>query len=650
MNPITVSQLLRLWQQVSWPSILLGGFGLAWIVFRDVLVSGVDAHYWLVHHSKPWVRQLLHRRSGKLAALFTGLLFFGFLFAFAIESVPFRDWAYREPRSFLWANLGIGSIAVIVLITWDTHPSYLRRGESWASAEFRDLHEDWGRFDRQDGKSVGNGKPVAVLLAYRDCGRKARRMLMTLQRKVRNLTFVFLRWDVLSRHILILGPQGSGKTSAFYGHIMLSATHPWIYQDSKSELPFRVMFPERLVWGLDVRGHETRSGVWNPLQEIRSPDDIDLIVDYVFPTNARDANPWVREMARVLFSAILHSQPWSSLQEISRELRRTRLETFLEGLDSIWKDLLKEPKSQVPILQDLVATLARWEAPRVATITEGDSTVSLDEFITRGGWVMSCEMSDALRTPVHLFWGMLIGRLRNRAEGSAPILLLLDEFGDAGRLPSIERALVLLRSKGVAFVAAIQNLGLMEDVYPQNWKAVVKGFGSKIWLMRNAEDDTRETLSRVLGKWTRRIKPANKHSKETEKEADLVPIDAWGTWSDERAAIARANGWTYWLPLSLPVPNTPLGAGVEAGDPWEEARAMAAMAVEEISQESGESHQERWNPLSATFISPEPIGSGLEMLGELHLPSPPTAVAIPTPENALTQAGGPAITQEEEWL
>ena len=95
---------------------------------------------------------------------------------------------------------------------------------------------------------------------------------------------------------------------------MISANAQWIYQDSKAELPFRAMFPDRLVWGLDVRGHATRSGLWNPLQEIRGPEDIDLIVDYVFPSNPRDANPWVRDMARVLFTAILRAKPWSSLQ------------------------------------------------------------------------------------------------------------------------------------------------------------------------------------------------------------------------------------------------------------------------------------------------------------------------------------------------
>jgi hypothetical protein len=196
---------------------------------------------------------------------------------------------------------------------------------------------------------------------------------------------------------------------------------------------------------------------------------------------------------------------------------------------------------------------------------------------------MNCEMSDALRVPVHCFWGMIFGRLRNRAEGASPIILLLDEFGDCGRLPNIERALVLLRSKGVSIVAGIQNMGLLQDVYPRNWQAVLQGFGTKIWLARNMEDDLREKLSRVLGKWTRRIPPANKNAQPTEKEADLMPVDAWGRWSEERAALARSHGFTYWLPLSLSVTRPPLGAPVVAVDPWEEAEALAKAAVQAVT-------------------------------------------------------------------
>ena len=626
MNLTLLSRLFYGWFHISpWLLALavLGGF---WLLVHPLLVKFVPAEWWLKECRSPWARIVFQPRSWKWPWLLGAVGSLGLGAQLALENSELVAWCCLHPGVVLAAHGGLLLLLFVVLALWDAGPSYLRRGEGRADAQFRNLAEDWGRFDRQDGKQMGMGIPVAVLLGYRDPSRLARRALLPLQRKARNLAQVHLRWDLLSRHIFILGTQGSGKTTAFFGHIMRSASCPWIYQDSKAELPFREWFPDRPVWGLDVRGYATRSAVLNFMEEIRTPEDYDLIVDMVFPINPRDNNQWVRDMSRVLFNAILHAREWASLQEISRTLRATRMEQFLQSLDPIWRDLLKEPKSQVPILQDLVATLVRWESPRVSAITEGPSTITMDDFIARGGWVMNCEMTDGLRAPVQLFWAMLLNRLRNRPEGAPPTLLLLDEFGDCGRIPNIERALILLRSKGVSFVAGIQNLGMLKDVYPQNWQAVAQGFGTKIWLLRNADDETRETLTRALGKWTRKVPASSAKTRPTEKEVDLMPIDAWAHWSDERAALARSNGFTYWLPLSLPIPSSPLGALLRPEDlvagtpeiPWEPAAAPAE------------------------FLDAEPISiPGLELLQSLgSLPAPPQ------PKTGYV----PVAPSEEEWL
>jgi len=252
-------------------------------------------------------------------------------------------------------------------------------------------------------------------------------------------------------------------------------------------------------------------------------------------------------------------------------------------LSPIYQDTMKEPKSQVPVLQDLVVTLSRWETVRVRSITEGRSTVTLDDFICRGGYLMNCEDSDALKGPVHVFLAMLLGRLRNRPEDSSKIILLLDEFGDCGRIPNIQKALVLLRSKGVAIVAAIQNIGLLQDVYPQEWRAVMEGFGTRIWLARNLEDDLRQRLSQALGKITRRVPASTRNSRESEKETDLMPLDAWGRLSEMRLALGRLHGFTYWFPVPIRIKSTPLGSLLPGGDPWggsdAELRAAAREAL-----------------------------------------------------------------------
>ena len=564
--------------------LALGLLGTFWVFTRWYIVEREDPLALLHNRFDGLTRWLLqHRRSKKTLPLSLAAVGLGGGMFLTLGQKDFLLWAFRNAPLFLGIHAGLVLLVLLLWLRWDRKPNYIQSGEGRAEAQFKDVPEDFGPCEIQDGRRIGDGKPMAELLGFRDPSKEARWVLAHGLRSRGYLTLVSLPWDTLSRHILIFGAQGSGKTTSVFGHIQHSAECPWIYQDSKAELPFRDDFPHACVWGLDVRGHESRSGVWNPMEEIRSKEDRDLLVDYVFPSNPHDANPWVRDMARALFGAILTSRRWISIQEIARTLRESRLEPFLAELDPIYRDAMAEPKSQVPVLQDLVVSLSRWETERIRAITEGPSTITIDNFIRRGGYVMNCEMSDALRVPVHCFWGMLLGRLRNRAEGASPIMLLLDEFGDCGRLPNIERALVLLRSKGVSIVAGIQNMGLLQDVYPRNWQAVLQGFGTRIWLTRNLEDDLREKLSRAVGKWTRRIPPANKNARETEKEADLMPLDAWGRWSEERAALARSHGFTYWLPLSLAVMRPPLGRLVAAVDPWEEAEGLAKAAMQAVT-------------------------------------------------------------------
>ncbi len=632
MNTTLAMLLLRAWYHWAPWLVALALVGGLLLLARSLALRLVPLDYWLRKRQAWSTRWMLCRYSWKWPWLLAVVGCVGLGAWAGMHSKEWVLWACDHPWPLLGMHLCLLLVGVITLALWDAEPSYLRKGEGRADAQFRDLHEDWGRYEIRDSRRVGDGIPMAALLGFRDPSRKARRTLLSLQRRSRYLVMIYLRWDQLSLHILVVGTQGSGKTTTLYGHLMRSALCVWIYQDGKAELPFRDWFPDRLVWGLDVRGHTTRSAVLNFMQEIRSPEDFDLLVDMLFPMNSRDANPWVREMARTLFSAIVRSHRWASIQEVSRTLRATPLDLFLKRLDPIWLALLEEPRSRVPVLQDLVNTLAQWETPRVSAITEGPSTVSMDEFIAKGGWVMNSEMSDALRVPVRLFWAMLIARLRNRPEGASPILLLLDEFGDCGKIPNIERALVLLRSKGVSFVAGIQNLGLLKDIYPSNWQAVIQGFGSKIWLLRNADDETRETLTRALGKWTRKVPASSAKTRPTEKEADLMPLDAWGGWSDERVALARSHGFSYWLPLSLSIPAAPLGARLETSDPWGG-----------LPQGEGLTSEPQLLTVQKEIAAmPKPV---LDLLKALeNLPPPP-----PNPNDHL--AGSPPVQHsEEDWL
>jgi hypothetical protein len=446
-----------------------------------------------------------------------------------------------------------------------------RRDGTYGDARFVPLAAEYGKAD----------DVVAASLVYRPEGPGTEVGIVRWDGE--DLRLARWSWDQLSRHVLVVGATGSGKTTGVFSHFMLSSRVPWIYQDQKADLPLKGLFPFRPVWGLDTRGHETRSSVWNPLEEIAGPEDVEVLAALLFPDSLDPKHPWIVKGARGIFEGLLKHQPFDNIQDVAWLVEYVGLESLLETLPKGYATIDKvTPLSAYQ--HQLLDVLKPWSASRVAEVTFGPSSVKLEDFIRDGGYVL-CNEDKHLRSPVTLFWGMLLYRLRQRPWGASRLLLLMDEFGDAGAVPNMAQALALYRSKGVGIVAGVQSFGLMRETYGEDtWEAVRDGFGSVMVMAANLPGQLRKEMTEQLGKWTRlhehragnwnapslslsRGGPSlslgsigASSSTPTRHAVDLVPIDQWSVWGNARAAIVRGVHATWWVPVSLPMEPAPLGA------------------------------------------------------------------------------------------
>jgi type IV secretory pathway TraG/TraD family ATPase VirD4 len=461
-----------------------------------------------------------------------------------------------------------------------------RRGDrTYGTARFHPLREEWWNPD----------EAVAAALVLRPERPGAEDGLVPWV--LEDTAFVHFTWGQLSRHMLVVGATGSGKTTSFYHHLMLSSRVPWIYQDQKAELPLYDRFPERPVWGLDTRGYASRSGVWNPMEEVRAPEDIEVMSALLFPDKG-NMNDWIAHGARMLFEAMCKRWRFSSLQEYVYLIEHTSLDRIIADLPHGYTTALADARSRAYIVSEILDVLRPWiNTSRIAQVTFGKSTVTLDDFMARGGYVL-CNEDKHLRQPVTLFWGMLLHRLRNRPSSDAsPLLLLLDEFGDAGRIPNMAEALAMYRSKGVGIVAGVQSFALMESVYGEReWRAVRDGFGTTIVFAANITAQLQMELSDQLGSFTMEHRQGNAGlggptpsvhaglSSPSRVASPLVPLDQWAQWSAARAAIVRgAKGPTWWIPWPVDITATPAGDRLTAAaaEDWRfrEAERVAALGV-----------------------------------------------------------------------
>jgi hypothetical protein len=476
----------------------------------------------------------------------------------------------------VWCFVPAAVVTMLVRTTRPTKSSRARgysprRDSTYGDARFVPLLAEYG-----PGADV-----VAASLVYRPEGAGTEVGIVPWDEQ--DLTLARWSWDQLSRHVLAVGATGSGKTTGIFSHFMLSARVPWVYQDQKADLPLRGLFPNRPVWGLDTRGHETRSLVWNPLEEIAGPEDVEVLAALLFPDSLDPKHPWVVQGARGIFEGLLKHHSFDSIQAVAWMVEYVGIDEILAKLPRGYATVDKAtPLSAYQ--HQLLHVLKPWSTARIAEVTFGRSSVRLEDFIREGGYVL-CNEDKHLRSPVTLFWGMLLYRLRQRPWGSPRLLLLMDEFGDAGAIPNMAQALALYRSKGVGIVAGVQSFGLMRETYGEDtWEAVRDGFGTVVVMAANLPGQLRKEMTEQLGKWTRlhehrasnwnlpsvslsRGGPSlslggigGSTSTPTRHAVDLVPIDQWSVWGNARAAIVRGVHATWWVPASLPMEPAPLGA------------------------------------------------------------------------------------------
>ncbi|MHB8270221.1 type IV secretory system conjugative DNA transfer family protein [Bradyrhizobium sp.] len=103
---------------------------------------------------------------------------------------------------------------------------------------------------------------------------------------------------------------------------------------------------------------------------------------------------------------------------------------------------------------------------------------------------------------LRLFINLALSELyRNAPTGNAtlpPVLFMLDEFGNLGRLTQVMSALNLSRDYSIQFFMFLQNLGQLKVSYPKDWTSFFSGAGA-LTTFQTGDSETQEELSKLFG-------------------------------------------------------------------------------------------------------------------------------------------------------
>lgn len=346
-------------------------------------------------------------------------------------------------------------------------------------------------------------------------------------------THVELDQDILSKHLMMVGGTGSGKTNVFYHFVSeirksLTNNDVLIVFDTKGDYYSLFGNTHDAVIG-NSSSYVTISDRWNIFKEILSDGDsedkIELNTNEISWSIFQEAiknskDPFFANAAREIFSAILLASIKNGQQDKSykkeffynSELKRAiDLSTLLD---------LKTMIEEYPSLSSVLSYIGDGEnsqalgvyAEMVSSFRKIFTGVfaqkggfSIRDFVRKkGGRALFIEYDIAIGdvlTPVYsLLIDLALKEALGRSKSEGNVYIVCDEFRLLPHLTHLEDAVNFGRGLGIKILAGIQSVNqLMAGYGDFVGKNILAGFSS-IFGFRPNDSFTREYVSNFFGK------------------------------------------------------------------------------------------------------------------------------------------------------
>jgi type IV secretory pathway TraG/TraD family ATPase VirD4 len=339
--------------------------------------------------------------------------------------------------------------------------------------------------------------------------------------------------DLLSKHFLLVGGTGSGKTNLFYFFVdqlrkTLDSNDVMIIFDAKGDFYEKFYRPgDALV--SNSRKHEKQTAFWNIFKELKADgwEDNELLLNAQEITRSlfREAiennksQPFFPNAARDMLSAILLQLMRSGRED--KEFRNSYLvnEPLKNYFDALTAARLADFLGGSKDLASVMSYIGDGTSNQgLGVMAELQSVVreifigvfakrgdfSMREFVrSKGGRVLFIEYdlsTGSTLTPVYrLFLDLALKEAlgRNKSEGN--VYLILDEFKLVPHSQHIDDAVNFGRSLGVKVIAGLQSIEQLYEIYGDSrGKNIAAGFSS-IFSFRANDSATRSYVSGLFG-------------------------------------------------------------------------------------------------------------------------------------------------------
>ncbi len=297
---------------------------------------------------------------------------------------------------------------------------------------------------------------------------------------------------LLSRHTLLLGSSGSGKTNLLF-HLLrnlranLTDADVMVVFDPTGEYHSAFYQAGDIVFADDARaGDENGDAYWNLFTELceddRVVEDASALCDLLFDQRIHGAaEPFYTSAARDLLMALIVYLRRQGGHELQNNLA---LRELIDGFDL---HSMREILEQEPDLRALSAYLSDPSSPKTLGVVAALQQAARELFQGRfrregrlgmrplvrkkGGKVIFVCYDAARGSTLRPLYATLIDlclqEALSRTENEGHIYLLLDGAGSLPRLPHLQDALLLGRSKGLKVLLSTAGVSQLMSRYGQ---------------------------------------------------------------------------------------------------------------------------------------------------------------------------------------
>jgi type IV secretion system protein VirD4 len=372
-------------------------------------------------------------------------------------------------------------------------------------------------------------------------------------------------------HVLVTAGSGLGKTKSVAIPSLLrwpgSALVINIKGDISSATATVRAAHQRVI---DFNPTDLNTARYNPLAAIKSPRDALELARTIVPTLKGDNAYFSIAAQDVLAAAILDGAANGlTLPEVALGVRMAPIEKLISAL----------MKSQTPGVPQLVASVvgvpektlggAMGELKNNLTLLATDKHLAnalsgsdwTPQTLERGATVYLTVPEQDFSTYAPIFriiYNQVMKHLTGRGEGKQPpILLLLDEFAQLGKLHDFTERIATLRSRNVHCMVFIQDLSQVEELYGKNGRRTIMA-NCRYKLVLGVDDvETARYFSDLAGtRSAENISKSRRSAEEAETVGEIgVPLIRPEEWRNLKKPVLfpfqsdpiRVNQvWTNW--------------------------------------------------------------------------------------------------------